>query len=61
MFSLFASLTQMFSSSRAAAPAEAGISPARALMESADALAGLDPHQAEELRLAASAWLSVAR
>jgi len=30
-------------------------------MESADRRAGLDAHQAQELRVAASAWLSVVR
>ncbi len=36
-------------------------SPAADLFESADAMAGLDPHQAQELREAASAWLRVVR
>ena len=40
-------------------PVEA--SPAAALMESADARAGVDAHHAQELRVAASAWLSVIR
>ncbi len=42
-----------------------GLSPAsgvaRHLMENAQARAGRHPHQAEELRLAASAYLSVVR
>lgn len=36
-------------------------SPAAALMESADRSAGVDAHHAQELRAAASAWLSVVR
>jgi hypothetical protein len=36
-------------------------SPAAALMESADTRAGVDAHHAQELRVAASAWLSVIR
>lgn len=36
-------------------------SPAADLFESADAMAGLDPHHAQELREAASAWLRVVR
>jgi hypothetical protein len=58
MFSLFAPVARFLRSSTAAvAPA----SPASALMESADRRAGLDAHQAQELRIAASAWLSVVR
>jgi hypothetical protein len=34
---------------------------ARHLMERAEARAGRDPHQAQELRMAASAYLSVVR
>ncbi len=37
------------------------VSPASALMESADLRAGVDAHHAQELRVAASAWLSVVR
>ena len=36
-------------------------SPAAILMQSADRRAGLDAHHAQELRAAASAWLSVVR
>ncbi|MFT4268906.1 MAG: hypothetical protein QM586_17060 [Xenophilus sp.] len=36
-------------------------SPAAALLESAGSRAGLDPHQALELREAAVAWLRVVR
>ena len=36
-------------------------SPAATLMENADFSAGLDAHYAQELRVAASAWLSVVR
>lgn len=41
--------------------AEAPVSPAATLMESADFSAGLDARYAQELRVAASAWLSVVR
>jgi hypothetical protein len=34
---------------------------AAGLMQDADARAGLDAHHAEELRIAASAWLRVVR
>lgn len=57
MFNFLALVTRYFS-----APAEATpISPAMALMESADARAGLDAYHAQELRMAASAYLSVVR
>jgi hypothetical protein len=36
-------------------------SPAAILMQNADRRAGLDAHHAQELRAAASAWLSVVR
>ncbi|MGO4395025.1 hypothetical protein AB4Z46_27085 [Variovorax sp. M-6] len=36
-------------------------SPAAILLQSADRRAGLDAHHAQELRAAASAWLSVVR
>lgn len=45
----------------AVAPAPTVTGVAGQLMESADAMAGLDPHQAHELRLAARAYLSVVR
>ena len=41
--------------------APALVSPAAALLESAEARVGLDPHHAQELREAASAWLRVVR
>lgn len=57
MFSLFAQVARFFS-----VPAETTpISPASALMERADASAGVDAHHAQELRTAASAWLNVVR
>ena len=57
MFSLVAQVARLF---RFNAP-ETPSSPAAALMESADSRAGLDAHHAQELRAAASAWLSVVR
>ncbi|MET3439787.1 hypothetical protein ABIC94_000532 [Variovorax paradoxus] len=57
MFSLIAQVARFFRSSNNNAPA----SHAATLMESADARAGLDAYQAQELRVAASAWLSVVR
>ena len=42
-------------------PASASVNVAHQLMECAQASAGRDPHQAEELRSAASAYLSVIR
>jgi hypothetical protein len=58
MFSLFAPVAQFFRS----APADSlPASPASVLMESADMRAGVDARQAQELRIAASAWLSVIR
>lgn len=56
MFSLIAQVAHFFLSSNAATS-----NPATALMESADVRAGLDAHHAQELRAAASAWLSVIR
>jgi len=56
MFSLIAHVARFFFSSNAATS-----NPATALMESADVRAGLDAHHAQELRAAASAWLSVIR
>jgi hypothetical protein len=55
MFALFAQVAQFFR------PSDAEPSHASALMEAADSMAGLDAHQAQELRAAASAWLSVVR
>ena len=57
MFSLFAFVARYFRSPAEATP----ISPALALMESADMSAGIDAHHAQELRTAASAWLNVVR
>lgn len=57
MFSLIAQVARFFRSSNASTPA----SHAATLMETADVRAGLDAHHAQELRVAASAWLSVVR
>lgn len=57
MFSLVAQVARLFRSNHLEAPS----SPAAALMECADSRAGLDAHDAQELRAAASAWLSVVR
>jgi hypothetical protein len=57
MFSLLAQVARFFRSSSANAPA----SHAAALMESADIRAGRGARHAQELRAAASAWLSVVR
>ena len=57
MSSLFAHVARLLQTPAATVPA----SPAAALMESADLRAGLDAHHAQELRVAASAWLSVVR
>ncbi|MET3913891.1 hypothetical protein ABID97_000673 [Variovorax sp. OAS795] len=57
MFSLIAQVARFFRSSNDSNPA----SHAAMLMESADVRAGLDAHHAQELRAAASAWLSVVR
>jgi hypothetical protein len=54
---LMAQVARLFQFSSAVVPA----SPAASLMERADARAGLDAHHAQELRSAASAWLSVVR
>ena len=58
MYSLFASIAQLFSVERLQA---AGPGVAQRLMESAEARAGSSPQQAQELRCAASAYLSVVR
>lgn len=55
MYAFLAQFTRLL----AAAPAPTGV--ARRLMESAEARAGLDPQQAQELRCAASAYLRVVR
>jgi hypothetical protein len=57
MFTLFVQIARLFRAKTLEAPA----SPAAALMESADSRAGMSAHQAQELRAAASAWLSVVR
>jgi hypothetical protein len=56
MLSLIAQVAHFLFSSTAATS-----NPATARMESADIRAGLDAHHAQELRAAASAWLSVIR
>jgi len=57
MFSLIAQVARFLRPASEMNPA----SPAAVLMESACNRAGLDAHQAQELRAAASAWLSVVR
>jgi hypothetical protein len=57
MFSLVAQVARFFRFDTIEVPA----SPAAALMQSADHSAGVDAHRAQELRAAASAWLSVVR
>ncbi|MDP9931909.1 hypothetical protein J2X90_005918 [Variovorax paradoxus] len=58
MFSLIAQVARFFfRSSNDSNPA----SHAATLMETADVRAGLDAHHAQELRVAASAYLSVVR
>jgi hypothetical protein len=57
MFSLIAQIGRFIASSRSPTLP----SPAAALMESAGIRAGVDAHHAQELRVAASAWLSVVR
>lgn len=61
--SMFALIAQVFRPLRSVSEisARVGLSPAAALMESAGTRAGLDAHQAQELRSAASAWLRVVR
>ena len=56
MFKLIAQVACFFQSTEATSP-----SPAALLMQDADTRAGLDAHHAEELRIAASAWLRVVR
>jgi hypothetical protein len=55
MYSLFALVARFFRES------DAQQSHASTLMEAADSMAGLDARHAQELRAAASAWLSVVR
>jgi len=57
MNTFFAQISQLFSFRKPAA--SAGV--AQQLMETAEARAGSNPMQAEELRRAASAYLSVVR
>ena len=57
MFTLVSLLVRAFQ----AQPAAHRIDPLRHLMERANARAGQDPHDAEELRAAAGAWLRVIR
>ena len=61
MFSLFAFAATFVRSFLHTSASAAPQSPAALLMESADRRAGSDAHQAQELRVAASAWLSVVR
>lgn len=58
MYPLFASIALLFTANRPQA-VSAGV--AQRLMESAEARAGSNPQQAQELRCAASAYLSVVR
>ena len=58
MFTLFAQIARFFSAPPAVSDAA---SPARQLMDSADACAGNSPHHAQELREAAYAYISVVR
>ncbi len=58
MYALFASIAHILSANRHLA-ASPGV--AQRLMESAEARAGSNPQQAQELRCAASAYLSVVR
>ena len=57
MFHLLALVARFFRPTLQAVDA----SPAAILMQNADRRAGLDAHHAQELRAAASAWLSVVR
>ena len=57
MYALFAQIARFLP----AAPAPAADGVAHQLMESAEARAGSNPHQAQELRSAAFAYLSVVR
>lgn len=57
MTNFLAQVAQFFSAPAEQSPA----SPAALLMESADVRAGHDAHHAQELRVAASAWLRVVR
>ena len=56
MSSLFARIANFFNATE-----ENPASPAALLMESADLRAGHDAHDAQDLRVAASAWLRVVR
>jgi hypothetical protein len=58
---LFHVLIQIARSRHAASPAAPANGVARQLLERAQAGAGRDPHAAQELRSAASAYLSVVR
>jgi len=57
MFHLLALVARFFRPAVQAVDA----SPAALLMQNADRRAGLDAHHAQELRAAASAWVSVVR
>jgi len=56
MLSLIAQVVNFFRRSSVAEPSHASV-----LMEAADGMAGYDARHAQELRAAASAWLSVVR
>lgn len=58
MYAVFAQIARLFS---AALPAARNNEVAHQLMERAEARAGSNPHQAQELRGAAAAYLSVVR
>ena len=59
--SIMSSLVAQFARLFASAPTPHPSSPAAALIESADLRAGVDAHHAQELRVAACAWLRVIR
>ena len=58
MYTVFAQIVRLLST---APTARDTASPARQLMDSADACAGNSPHHAQELRQAAYAYISVVR
>ncbi|WP_156373576.1 hypothetical protein [Pseudorhodoferax sp. Leaf267] len=53
--------TRLFPGWTAASAEPAAHSVATSLLQSATSLAGTDPHEAQQLRNAAQAWLSVVR
>ncbi len=58
---LMAQVARFFRSSSSTSAMEVPASPAATLMQHADSSAGTDARYAQELRVAASAWLSVVR